>query len=143
MMEDLTDTVKQYFLTSSFELVELKSVSRKGNVFLRIVIDAPGGVTIGDCTRVHKDLTYWLRAEGWEDVGLEVSSPGPRRKLDLDVLPRFVGERIRIVLSEPINGLYVFTGKLIVVEEGVIHLDIEGKVVRIPSDQVKRINLWR
>lgn len=142
-MGDLTDTIEQYFVTSDYELVEVKSISRKGGIFVRITIDRAGGVSIGDCTRVHKDLRYMLRAEGWEDVAIEVTSPGPRRQLKVEQLPGFTGERIRVVLKEPVEKLFVFTGILESLDEESIKLLVDKREQRIPLNKVKRINLWR
>ena len=143
MQDLLTNTVEQYFEAVDFELVDFKSISRRGGLFLRIVIDRPGGVSIDDCTKVHKELSLLLRASGIEDFGLEVTSPGPRRLIPLGKIGCFVGEPIRIVLNDPIKGLYVYTGVLRTVWQDSLVLQWEKGDIEIKFEQIKRINLWR
>ena len=143
MQNLLTNTVEQYFEAVDFELVDFKSISRRGGVFLRIVIDRPGGVTIDDCTKVHKELSLLLRASGIDDFGLEVTSPGPRRLIPIGKIGCFVDQPIRIVLTEPIKGLYVYTGVLSSVWQDYLVLELEKEDIEIKFEQIKRINLWR
>src|SRR5580704_18785828 len=90
------------------EGIEIVEVELKGggrHQVLLIVIDKPAGVTHGDCEFISQQVGTILDVE---DVipgtyNLEVSSPGVERKLlrwkDWE---RFVGEKAKVVLKEPI-----------------------------------------
>ncbi|MDC7220375.1 MAG: hypothetical protein PQJ59_10565 [Spirochaetales bacterium] len=64
-----------------FALVELSQSNRRGSLTLHIVIYKEGGVTIDDCTQVHRALAPRLEVVlAPADLYIEVSSPGLNRK---------------------------------------------------------------
>lgn len=88
-----------------FELVSLDRGGGRRKGMLRLKIDRPDGepegssVTVGDCTRVARELREYL--EGRRDVPaeltLEVSSPGVERPLvRARDFRRFVGREVRL-----------------------------------------------
>ena len=101
--------------TLGYELVLLEFNAHKGSALVRLFIDAPGGVTLGDCEKVSREV------EGRLDVAdpipqnyrLEVSSPGLDRPL---VKPghfeRFAGSVARVQLNVPRDGRRKFEGVL-------------------------------
>jgi len=68
------------------EGIELYDLEFKGNRVLRVFLDKPSGVTIGDCERVSKHLSAVLDVEDpiIYPYRLEVSSPGGRKKRNLE-----------------------------------------------------------
>ena len=116
---------------------------------LRVFIDKPGapvvagragsavvdGVTVDDCRNVSHEVSALLDVE--EVIGhgftLEVSSPGLDRPLrNADDYRRFAGCRVKIVMSEAVNGLKHVEGRL----QG---LDGDDVVVAIGKVRVERI----
>lgn len=88
-----------------FELVSLDRGGGRRRGTLRLKIDRPGGepegssVTVGDCTRVARELREYLegRADVPTDLALEVSSPGVERPLvRARDYRRFVGREVRL-----------------------------------------------
>lgn len=65
------------------EWVDAQTVSEHGQKILRLLIDKEGGVTVGDCQKVSREVGVLLDVE--EAVSgqylLEVSSPGINRPL--------------------------------------------------------------
>ena len=147
MQDRLTQAVIEYLREQGMELVEMKAISRKGGLFLKLVIDQPGNVTIDDCVRVHKELRWLLQADGVVagDLDMEVSSPGPRRRLNLpEDLPRFTGQPVRLVLNTPVDGLYVVTGILSRVDADLVVVAQQGAgQTEIRLGDIKRAHLWR
>lgn len=132
-----------------FELVELERAGSKARPILRIRIDRPNsdaGVTLEDCSHVSRQLETFLDEN--PDIGeryvLEVSSPGVERPLikrsDYD---RFAGKEIAVKTSQSIEDLGKrFEGVLRGIDErGVVELDVAGKSIKVPHDQIKKANL--
>ena len=132
-----------------FELVELEQVGSKARPILRIRIDRPdsdASVTLDDCSHVSRALENYLdeSPELGERYVLEVSSPGVERPL---VRPRdyqrFAGKEIAIKTSEAIDDL----GKRVegvlrgIDEKGVVELDVNGRTVEVPREQIKKAHL--
>ncbi len=81
------------------ELVDLEWHARRPRSVLRVFVDKPGGVAIGECERASREVGDLLDVEGViEDAyDLEVSSPGLDRLLRSDRECRWaVGKRVRL-----------------------------------------------
>jgi ribosome maturation factor RimP len=112
---------------------------------LRVYIDKPGGITHGDCQRVSEQLGVVLDVEdlipGPRYV-LEVSSPGLDRKLRNPAeFERFAGRLARISLNEPVEDSKYFEGRLAGVSEGMVRLEVDGRVVLLPLSMIRKANL--
>jgi ribosome maturation factor RimP len=117
--------------------VELLACERIGAERLRLVIDRPGGVDLALCERVTGHLRDLL-----SDVGLEVSSPGPRRPLTKpDHFRRFLGRRARVRTRAPRDGQRSFTGELVGATDEQVTVAADGGVVSIPYSEINRSNL--
>ena len=113
---------------------------------LRIYIDREtGGVTLGDCEAVSRDLGTVLDVEDIipHAYTLEVSSPGLDRSLTrLEHYRRCRGSLVKIKTFQPINGVKVFKGKLAGLEDLVMVLEQDsGETLRIPLDNVSKASL--
>ena len=117
--------------------VELLACEQVAAERLRLVIDRPGGVDIALCERVTGHLRDLLT-----DFGLEVSSPGPRRPLTKpEHFRRYLGNRIRVRLSEPRDGHKSFTGELVGASDEEVTVAAESGMVSIPYAEINRSNL--
>ena len=109
-------------------------------------IDKPEGVTHADCEFISQQVGTILDVEdvipGARYV-LEVSSPGVERKLSKPRdFERFVGQKVKIALRQPVENQRHFVGALKSFAEGVITLeDSPGHSVQFPLEQVERANL--
>ncbi len=126
------------------ELVHVEFRREPGGRILRLYIDKPGGVTLGDCAGISRELGDILDAH-LEDSGaynLEVSSPGLERPVGrLSDFARFAGRGARVRCAEPIEGQKNFTGVLAGVEADEVLLDKGGRIIRIPFDRITRARL--
>jgi len=146
VQDKLTQVVEDYLRGQGMELIEMSAEHLKRGLFIRLVIDRPGHVTIEDCVLVHKELGWILKTEGMadEDLRLEVGSPGPRRKLRIPAdFERVTGEPVRLVLRRPVNGLNVVKGTLKQATAGHVIIESDGMNLTIRMDDIKRANLWR
>jgi len=113
---------------------------------LRIFIDRePGGVTLGDCESVSRDLGTVLDIEEIvpHSYTLEVSSPGLDRSLKRpEHYRKCQGSLVKIKTYQLINGVKVFKGKLAGLEDGLVILEQEnGIALRIPLESVSKASL--
>ena len=125
----------------NLELVDIKYVHENRRWILRITIDKEDGVTLRDCTNVSKELGYILEIRDVlaHPFHLEVSSPGLERPLKtLKDFEKFLGRKVNIITSEPLEGQKHFRGTLQSVQEGTVHLDSEGKGWSIPLEAIDR-----
>lgn len=129
-----------------YELVEVAFGKEGGHQVFRIYIDRPGGITLDDCTAVSQLLSPLLDALDLVDGSymLEVSSPGfdrPVRKPE--DFERFAGERIKLKTIMPVEGRKQFKGVLKGYRDGLISIDIDGRVYEIHTENLLKANLER
>lgn len=127
------------------ELVEVEFRRERAGWVLRIYIDRRGGgVTLGDCVRVSRELGELLDVEDFIPYSyhLEVSSPGVNRPLRKpEDFERFKGEWARLRLTEPVEGRKNIRGRIMGCEEDRVLLFCEGKLFEVPFDRISKANL--
>ncbi len=135
------------------ELFDLQYRRESIGWVLRVFIDRPApaasagiarereDVTVADCATVSVDLSAILDAEiAFEHAyTLEVSSPGLDRPLrHLADFARFVGRRVKIVTSEPVDGQRFLSGRITAVDDQTIVIEDGKKTRRVPGTAVAR-----
>ena len=127
------------------ELVHWEAVGPRNNFVLRIYIDKPGGVNHGDCEVVSNQVGMLLDVEDLipHKYTLEVSSPGVERGLykpkDYE---RFAGSRVKLKISEPINGQRNFRGRLVGIDQDTVSFDADGVgLIEIPYESIVKANI--
>ena len=121
-----------------FECVKLEVVGSTGSPVVRLYIDKPGGVSIGDCSLVSRSISVLLDNEDLipNKYLLEVSSPGSDRPLVTQAhFQRFVGESAKVRTADK----ETHTGRIESCEHGLLALttDEQGVVEIKLSDIVK------
>ncbi len=135
-MEELTEQIEKQIAGFDPE-VELIAVEKPDRDLLRLYIDHPEGVGLELCERVTLQLRDLLA-----DYGLEVSSPGEDRPLTKpEHFTRFLGRRVRVRTSEPVEGSKNFTGELVTADPDGIGLYVDEREVTIPQQLISRSNL--
>ncbi len=128
------------------EIVDVQLLGAGRGRVLRIFIDRPQGVSHADCEFMSQQVGTILDVEDvipGDSYTLEVSSPGLERKLSRETdFERFVGQKARIVLREPVENQRRWEGKLAGFSEGIVALEPSaGKVIHFPLAQVEKANL--
>ena len=128
-----------------YELVLLEFSPHKGSAMVRLFIDAPAGITLGDCERVSREVEGVLDVEDPipQNYRLEVSSPGLDRPL---VKPahyeRFAGQVAKVQLIAPKAGKRKFQGVLKGLKDGQVVLDTaDAGTVELKLDEIERARL--
>ena len=150
MREEILDKIQQIAQrvgeSEGLEIVDVELVGGGRNRVLRIFIDKPAGVTHADCEFVSQQVGTILDVEDvlpGSAYTLEVSSPGVERKLSRPQdFVRFQGQKIKIVLREPVESRRNWEGVLTGFSEGVLTLEpVQGQAVSFDMKQVQRANL--
>ena len=128
------------------EVVDVQMLGGGGTRVLRIFIDKPEGVTHADCECITQNVGTILDVEDVIPGGrytMEVSSPGVERKLTKPKeFERFVGQKVKIVLRQPVEDQKTWIGALRSFAEGIITLEPSpGRSIRFPLELVERANL--
>ncbi|MBS0484635.1 MAG: ribosome maturation factor RimP [Proteobacteria bacterium] len=123
-----------------YELVEVEQLAH--NKLLRIFVDKEGGINIDDCVTISNHLSRLFAVENIDYGRLEVSSPGLDRPLrkEADFL-RFTGETAKLRLRIPIEGQRNFVGVLREVNNGIIKLEVEGKLLDLELSNIGKARL--
>lgn len=133
--------------SAGIEIVDVQLLGGGGSRLLRLFIDKPEGVTHADCEFISQQVGTILDVEdvvpGTMRYTLEVSSPGVERKLSKPRdFERFVGQKVKVVLREPVENQRHWVGALKSFAEGIITLEPSpGRSVQFPLDQVEKANL--
>jgi ribosome maturation factor RimP len=126
------------------EVIHVEFQREPAGRVLRVYLDKPGGVTLGDCSHVSRQVSDLLDValELPEPYSLEVTSPGPNRPLgekgDFD---RFVGQWAKLRVARPIEGQKNFTGVLRGTTEDAVRLEAGERTVEIPFELITRARL--
>lgn len=141
----VTEIVGPIIAEYKFELVDVEYVKEGPNLFLRVFIDKPGGVTIDDCQKVSEQLSDFLdKKDPIEDnYFLEVSSPGLDRPLKNNQdLERSIEKDIEVSLYKQLNKKKKLIGKLLKFDdENIFIKDEKNDEVQITREIISKINL--
>ena len=107
--------------------VDTELTHEHGAAFLRVYVDAPGGMSLEKCETFHRALVK--RIDELEYDYLEVSSPGLDRPLKRDAdYERNLGKEIELRLFEPLDGQKRLSGTL-------ISFDRESATIETPEGE--------
>jgi ribosome maturation factor RimP len=93
---------------------------------LRLFVDKPGGVSVGDCQAFSREAGDVLDVSGLIEPSydLEVSSPGLDRVLKKDrELAWAVGRDVHCWVAEPVEGRTEFSGRLLAVSPATLTVE--------------------
>jgi ribosome maturation factor RimP len=143
--DGIGEIIERVASREGIELVHWEAVGPRNHFVLRIFIDKPGGVNHGDCEAVSNQVGLLLDVEDLipHKYTLEVSSPGVERGLykpkDYE---RFAGSRIKLKISEPINGQRNFRGRLVGIDQDRVSFDADGVgLIEIPYESIVKANI--
>jgi ribosome maturation factor RimP len=143
-LERIRDAAERAARTAGVEIVDVEWKIGKQR-FLRVYIDKPEGVSHSDCQAVSEQLGVLLDVEDLVPGSryiLEVSSPGLDRKLTKAAdFERFVGRLARISTMEPVENSKFFEGRLAGHADGLVKIDVKGRIVELPLAGIRKANL--
>ena len=125
-------------------LWDVEYVREAGTWYLRVYIDAPGGVNIDQCEAVSRALSDKLDEsdpiEG--SYVLEVGSAGADRALKKpEHFAAYLGEQVDVKLYRPRDGRKEFTGVLKHYDNGDVTLEIGGAEEQFAKKEIALVRL--
>jgi len=126
------------------ELIHVEYQREAGGRILRLYVDKPGGITLGDCSAISSQLgdILDLKLSTEDAYMLEISSPGPDRPLSrLSDFEKFQGKPATIKTGRPIQGQKKFKGILSGVIASDIQLETDKGTVAIPHQDILKARL--
>ena len=127
------------------ELVDLElHRPRRGKTIVRLFLDRPEGITLGEIARVSRMVGDLLEVYDLipESYHLEVSSPGLTRELKKpEDYRRYLGRLVRITTRHALEGRQVFRGILQTLEDDAVCLKEGETVYRLPLPEIARARL--
>lgn len=137
---DLHELLESTLAGLGYELVDLE---RSGHgKLLRVFIDKTDGVGVEDCVAVSGHLSRLFAVEGIDYDRLEISSPGLDRPLKkASDFIRFAGESAKLRLRVALQGQRNFVGILREVNDGVLKLEVDGKLLDLELDNLEKARL--
>lgn len=127
------------------ELIDVQVVFENGRKILRLFIDKQdGGVRLEDCARVSHSVEDLLEVEEVlrGRYFLEVSSPGMNRPLRLvEHFKRVLGQKIKVVTKEKIDGRKNYKGILKELKPGCLIIEIDNHDFNVPLKTVSKASL--
>lgn len=129
-----------------YELVELEFSPASSRALVRLYIDRTDGapVQLDDCERASHAVGKLLDAEDpiEREYQLEVSSPGFDRPLRTAAhFARFAGSEAKIELKEPQDGRRRFRGRLGLVEDGMVSIEVDRREWKLPLAGISKARL--
>jgi ribosome maturation factor RimP len=137
---DLYELLESTLAGLGYELVDLERSAR--GKLLRVFIDKPTGVGVDDCVTVSNHLSRLFAVENIDYDRLEVSSPGLDRPLKkASDFTRFAGESVKLRLRVALQGQRNFVGVLREVNDGVLKLEVDGKILDLELNNLEKVRL--
>ncbi|MDA8089384.1 MAG: ribosome maturation factor RimP [Nitrospiraceae bacterium] len=124
------------------ESVELLGSGPK--LLLRISIDKEGGVTIGDCALMSREISALLDVEDLipSRYTLEISSPGLDRPLKNPAdFRKQTGKLIRVSTRTPFDGQTFLVGRLKEAGDNLFLIVVGEKEIEVPYSAVAKARL--
>lgn len=145
VIEKVRELTSRLLSEAGIELVELTYRRESGGMVLRFTVDKAGGITIGECGSLNRQIAGILDEVNAieESYMLEVQSPGLDRKLvTTSDFERTIGKEIFVVTYGPVEGKSDITGKLKWVGEESIKIEFpSGDDITIPRNMIAKAKL--
>ena len=128
-----------------YELLGSEYLAQGKHSRLRLYIDGPDGIGLGDCERVSRQVSAILDVEDpiKGQYSLEVSSPGLDRPLfRVAHYAQYIGHSVKLRTRQPIKGQRNFQGVIQGVEDEDIYISMQdGEQLTLHDSDVERANL--
>jgi ribosome maturation factor RimP len=130
--ENIKEAIAAKLAELGLELFELRFFQAGSRGILRIIIDSPSGVTIGDCEKASSELSILLDVEDFlagRPYNLEISSPGIDRPLKTEKdFKRTIGRFVVVQMTEEYSDKKTLRGKVTGCADGILKCEIDGEI---------------
>ena len=137
--------VSPVLASRGLSLVDLEWRREGRRWVLRVFVDKPGGVTVGDCQAASREAGDVLDVSGLIEPAydLEFSSPGLDRQLRKDrEFSWAVGKQVHCWVREPVDEQVEFSGRLVAASATMLTLEgPQGRTHELPRALVTKARL--
>ena len=143
LIDRLTELIRPICDELGFELVAVQFRREPHGQVLRVIIHHESGISVDDCARVSREVSYLLDVEDFVDRAyhLEVSSPGLDWPLTtVRDFNRYHGEKCTISWHTP-DGTAKKTGTIGFADDGAVVLHGAEEAWTIPLNQIIKARL--
>ena len=129
---------------AGYQLWGCEYIPQGKHSLLRVYIDKEGGIGIGDCELVSREISALLDVTDLikSNYNLEVSSPGiPRPLFYKDQYQHYQGHGVAIKLYNLLHGKRKYSGVIQSVNENSITLKMDEEELEILFSQIVKANL--
>ncbi len=134
--------IEDYLKARGLDLVELVSRFEGGDLVMRILVDKPqGGITIGECSSLNRDISRLLDERDLSAHGyvLEISSPGLDRPLKTrNDFMRCINKPVHVFLNETVENKLEWEGVITSVGEASVTLEVNGAAIEVPLSAINK-----
>lgn len=143
LLKKLEEVIVPHVSSMNLELVDVEYVQDGAYMFLRVYVEnLEKEISLDECADLSHLIEEDVDAVIEDKFFLEVSSPGLERPLKKEKdYERFVGEKIKIITKNKLREKRNNTGILTNVENGNIHIEIDGEISVLSLDEIKKANL--
>ncbi|MBI2486676.1 MAG: ribosome maturation factor RimP [Deltaproteobacteria bacterium] len=144
VIDNVREILDPLLLDEGLELVDVQYKREGRGKILRIYIDKQGGITIGDCAKISRELGTLLDVHDIVpgSYTLEVSSPGLDRPLKKPKdFERFKGKKVKIKTKNDIQERKVFVGRLLDFINDEALVEVDGRTYFVPYNEIEKANL--
>jgi ribosome maturation factor RimP len=139
--QQITDMLQSTVEALGFDLWGVEYQSQGRHSLVRLYIDSPNGINVGDCAAVSAQASSILDVEDpiTGEYTLEVSSPGMDRLLfKLDQYPGYVGEIVELRLRSAFEGRRKFKGILKGIEGDDVVIQVDDHEFLLPHSAIEK-----
>lgn len=145
MIQRIWAQVEPIALDEGLEVVDIEFQREGRGTTLRVYLDRAGGggIDLDSLTKFSREAGDVLDVHDLIPgrYNLEVSSPGVNRRLRVpEHFRRFIGQRVRLRLNEPLDGRRTLLGTLAAVEADGVVLDDGARRDFCPFDRIAQAN---
>jgi ribosome maturation factor RimP len=142
IIAELRDIIGSYIKEQGLDLVDLIYRYEGKGLFLRILVDKPGGgITLDACAYINNEISRILDEKNilQERYILEVASPGLDRPLTTknDFL-RCMNKKVRFFLNELVEDRRELEGIINNADDEAVYIDSQGRVIKIPLSKINK-----
>lgn len=142
--QELFNALEPRALTEGIEIVTVEVVGATKAPTIRVYIDTPQGVSFDELALAQawiNDIMDELDPFPGAYM-LEVSSPGIDRPLrTMEHFARFAGETCALKTHKISTGRNSWTGVIRAAEDDVVTIEVDGELVQIPYESIKRAHI--
>lgn len=146
-LKQINDLILPILESRGVDLIDFELKGKSGFQVIRIFVDVEGGVTLGQCEELSREISDQLDRKDLIPgrYRLEVSSPGLDRPLKtLQDYKRNLNRTVKIVLKDYSKDEYL-SGTIERISDNIIIIKQNGELIEIDIDNVsvaKILPIW-